>query len=105
MKIKYLIWVDDERRVPRNIEWIADKIVICRTYNQAISALNTYCPLGRVYLCLDHDLGCKKSGYDVAKYVVENHLPLHGFECHSFNPVGRKNIEDLLLHYGYKEGL
>lgn len=43
----------------------------------------------------------KKTGYDIAKYIVENKIPLYGFVCHSMNPVGRSNIEDLLCHYGY----
>lgn len=104
-KIRYFIWVDDERALPRHIDWIADEIIICRTYRQAINALDTYCTIGNVYLDLDHDLGSKYTGYDIAKYVVENHLPLYGFACHSFNPVGKKNIEELLQHYGYKKGI
>lgn len=103
-KIKYFIWVDDERALPRHASFMGEPI-ICRTYRQAINALETYCPLGQVYLDLDHDLGCKQTGYDIAKYVVEHKLPLHGFACHSFNPVGKKNIEELLLHYGYNWGV
>lgn len=104
-KVKYLIWVDDEGELPRHMSWIADEIIICRTYRQAINALDMYCPIGTVYLELDHDLGCKQTGYDVAKYLVEHQLSLYGFNCHSFNPVGKKNIEELLLHYGYQLGL
>lgn len=104
-KIKYFIWVDDERELPRYANAIAEESIMCKTYRQAICALNTYCSLGNVYLDLDHDLGCKQTGYDIAKYVVENQLPIYGFFCHSFNPVGKKNIEDLLLHYGYCLGV
>lgn len=57
-KVKYLIWVDDEREFPRHMSWIADEVIICRTYRQAINALDMYCPIGTVYLELDHDLGC-----------------------------------------------
>lgn len=104
-KIKYFIWVDDERVLPQHIGWMAENFIVCRTYRQAINALDTYCALGNVYLDLDHDLGCKQTGYDIAKYVVEHQLPLYGFACHSFNPVGKKNIEELLLHYGYNWGV
>jgi hypothetical protein len=103
-KIKILIWVDDERDIPAYMKWMGE-IVICRTYRQAISALKQYCRDSQVYVALDHDLGCQQTGYDIAKYIVENELPIYGFECHSLNPVGRKNIEDLLLHYGYKYGV
>lgn len=104
-KIKYFIWVDDERKIPKYIRGVADEYIVCKTYRQAITALNMYCNIGKVYLDLDHDLGCKQSGYDIAKYVVENNLPLYGFNCHSMNPAGKKNIEDLLIHYGYKLGI
>ena len=97
-KRRYFIWVDDERVLPHYIDGIAENFIVCKTYKQA---LNSYCTLGDVYLDLDHDLGCKGTGYDIAKYVVEHQLPLYGFACHSFNPVGKKNIEDTLLHYGY----
>ena len=102
-RIRYYIWVDDERILPSRAILAADEFVVCKTYRQAINALDTYCTLGDVYLDLDHDLGCKRTGYDIAKYVVEHQLPLYGFACHSFNPVGKKNIEDTLLHYGYKQ--
>jgi len=55
------------------------------------------------WLILNHDLGEEKSGYDVAKYIVEYQLPIGSFRVHSMNPVGRRNIEQLLTHYGYKE--
>jgi hypothetical protein len=109
MKNKYLIWVDDERPVPswQKMAYNEDNIIVCRTYRQAIKTLNQVINKeldGHIYIDLDHDIQCKQTGYDVAKYIVENHIPLAGFYCHSMNAVGRKNIEDLLLHYGYKFG-
>lgn len=103
-----LIWVDDERQIPRYMQGMFKEIIVCRTYKQAISALNAFFTTtdhGHVYIDLDHDIQCKETGYDIAKYIVENQLPIDGFGCHSFNPVGRKNIEELLLHYGYKMGM
>ena len=103
-----LIWVDDERSLPKYAKNIFKDVIICRTYRQTISALNNFFNTknhGHIFIDLDHDLQCKQTGYDVAKYIVEHHLPIDGFNCHSFNPVGRKNIEQLLLHYGYKIGI
>lgn len=54
-------------------------------------------------ICLDHDLGEEKSGYDIAKYIVNRcidegkELPL--FASQSANPVGRENIMRLLSNY------
>ena len=33
---------------------------------------------------------------------IENDIAIGGFKIHSMNIVGRKNIYDLLIHYGYK---
>ena len=56
-----------------------------------------------IIIDLDHDLGAKKSGYDICKYIVENHISLLGFHIHSMNPVGVANMRQLLTHYGYRE--
>ena len=37
----------------------------------------------------------------MAKYIVEYHLQLDGFTVHSMNPVGRKNIFEILNRYEY----
>lgn len=90
-EIFYYIWVDDERPIPSYIKDIKNcSVIICTTYKQAVAALNVFCSNEKVYLDLDHDLGCKQSGYDIAKYVIENHFPLYGFSCHSMNPIGEK---------------
>ena len=77
-----------------------DLLVVARTYNAAIHALNE---LQFNYIFFDNDLGEDKEGYDVAKYIVENNIKIDGFKIQSMNPVGVKNIRDLLTHYGYKE--
>jgi len=45
----------------------------------------------------------EKTGYDCAKFLIEycmdNNLKLPEFYVHSMNPVGKKNIEDLLNNY------
>ena len=64
---------------------------------------------GRVALCnmiwdgviMDHDLGCKETGYDVLKWALEHHcLPKHVQLC-SMNPAGRDNMANLLRSAGY----
>lgn len=77
-----------------------DLIVVARTYDAAIQALNN---LQLNYIFFDNDLGEDKEGYDIAKYIVKNHIQIDGFHIHSMNPVGVKNIRELLTHYGYKE--
>ena len=75
---------------------------IARTYAEAIHLIDLFTNSGDdIILDLDHDLGEAKTGYDIAKYIVSNHLPLLGFHLHTANPVGRQNMEQLLTHYGY----
>ncbi|AXF52280.1 MAG: hypothetical protein [Caudoviricetes sp.] len=99
-KIVY-IYVDDERAFPSHIPYDC-KQCYCTNYNEAITMIENYSVSGYdIILDLDHDLGEDKTGYDIAKYVVENNLPLKSFHCHSMNIVGKENIEKLLIHYGY----
>lgn len=77
-----------------------DYIVEARDYKEAIVALNGY---KFDYIYFDHDLGGGKTGYDIAKYIIENQIKFKGFKIHSANPVGRFNISQLLNHYGYQE--
>ena len=92
------IWIDDVRQAPEGFRH-------CKTYAQAIASLEYFmlCEGGIDLVCFDHDLGEEKSGYDIAKYIVENQIPIGAFFIQSMNPVGAKNIRDLLIHYGYKE--
>ncbi len=66
-------------------------------------------------ISFDHDLGDKqevksgsqedveKTGYDCAKWLVEycmdHNTELPEFYCHSMNPVGKENIENLLNNF------
>ena len=92
------IWIDDLRPGPVDFR-------VCRTYDEAIAAIDYFskCESGIDLICFDHDLGEDKSGYDIAKFIVENHIPIESYSVHSMNPVGRKNICELLDHYGYKQ--
>lgn len=92
------IWVDDVRPAPKDY-------IHCRTYNEAIGVLyqGMFGDDDIEEIWLDHDLGEQKSGYDIAKFIVEEKVCIGGFGCQSMNPVGRKNICNLLTHYGYKQ--
>jgi hypothetical protein len=108
MSYHTLIWVDDIRVVPMYLREKYDNVLICRTFRQAISYLNMVKNreiAGSVSISLDHDLGGSRTGYDLAKYIVENEIPIASFDCHSANVVGKQNITDLLNHYGYLRGI
>lgn len=106
----YLLWLDDERPVPKRIyenfnEEKGFSILKASNYDAAIGwldATKTFQPNAQLIICFDHDLGMGKTGYDVAKYIVENHIKLDAYDIHSMNPVGVLNISELLNHYGYK---
>lgn len=82
------LWLDDERKAPRG-GW-----KVARTAQEAIKVLGR----GKVRLVsFDHDLGQKKSGYDVAVWIekraAEGRLGRLKWRVHSANPVGRQRIE------------
>ena len=98
MKRKIRLWVDDMRPAPGGF-------VPCRSYKEAITAFEIFTSEDNMeieLISLDHDLGEKKTGYDIAKYIVEHKIPIDFYQVHSMNPVGRENIVHLLNHYGYK---
>lgn len=94
------LYLDDERDPKTNREWI-----IIRSFDEAMAYFEANdCPS---YISFDHDLGTEKTGYDVAKMLVEKdmdeemlYIP-NDFEynVHSANPVGRENINMYLLTY------
>lgn len=95
------IYIDDERKCPREIK-DTYTVITARDYCGAISAIQFCISAGtEMYIDFDHDLGEGKTGYDVAKYIVENQIPVAGYAIHSMNPIGAFNIHQLLEHYGY----
>ena len=54
-------------------------------------------------LCLDHDLGEETSGYDIAKWAIDEEIMPNRVQLVTSNPVGRDNIANLLINNGYKE--
>jgi hypothetical protein len=83
------LWVDDERPAPSG--WTH-----AHNYREATGYLYT----GKVdTISLDHDLGEDKSGYDIAKFLVEQRIWPRIIYIHTMNPVGRDNIKQLLTRY------
>lgn len=104
--MKTLLWVDDARN-PFEDDWMnfspigrSCKVVWAQSYQEAIDFLEKEWPNA---ICLDHDLGEEKSGYDIAKYIVDRCIDegkkLPEFASQSANPVGRENIITLLSNY------
>lgn len=92
-----LLWVDDLRGIPNN--YIGEyNVKIAHNYKEAIYALNN---ITFDIICLDHDLGEEKTGYDICKYMLEHKIRCKEVRIHTRNPVGRQNMIQLLRHYGY----
>ena len=84
------LYLDDIRQPKHN------NFYIVRNYEDCIHILKN----NTVYfLSLDHDLGEEKTGYDIAKFIVENEINIRQINIHSANPVGRDNIKQLIKHY------
>ena len=103
IKKEIYIYIDDMRQ-PVNSDWIWVK-----TYREAINYLINLTDYLDVIddpvdltIDFDHDLGEEKSGYDIAKWLIENGEK-GNFHIHSMNPVGANNIRQLLKHYGWTE--
>lgn len=106
MNMRTLLWVDDARN-PMEDDWMNFspigrncKVIWAQSYQEAIDFLEKEWPDA---ICLDHDLGEEKSGYDIAKYIVDRCIDegkkLPEFASQSANPVGRENIIALLSNY------
>ena len=104
--MKTLLWVDDARN-PLEDDWLNFSpigrnclVIWVQSYQEAIQFLERDWPDA---ICLDHDLGEEKSGYDIAKYIVDRCIDegkkLPEFASQSANPVGRENIITLLSNY------
>lgn len=89
------LFIDDERQPGSDI-W-----VVVKTYDEFVQYIKDHGMPD--HISFDHDLGEGKTGYDCAKYIVENQLRLKGWQVHSMNPVGRDNINKLLDRYLIKQ--
>jgi len=94
----------DDIRIPSDPSFI-----IVRSFSEAVSfVMKNGVPS---FISFDHDLGMKdgellETGYDFAKWLVENDLngvikipEDFSFNVHSANPVGAKNIESYINNY------
>lgn len=93
--MRTVLYVDDIR-IPKVWKEDVVKVTIARTYDEAIELLKNY---KYDIIDLDHDLGEEKTGYDVAKFIVEEQINIPIVYVHTANPVGRMNIIDLMKHY------
>lgn len=94
-----MIFLDDERDPPND----GRKWVIARSVDSATWLIEKFgCPH---FISFDHDLGYGSTGYDLAKYLVEEDIQNKILPCnftfyvHSQNPIGKANIEGLLNNY------
>lgn len=91
----FLLWVDDLRPVPNEyrdeyeVRWARD-------YDEAVTELHRF---RYDVICLDHDLGEGPTGYDLCKYIIAKHIYCPEYRLHTSNPVGRKNMTELLRRY------
>ncbi|HRZ18568.1 MAG TPA: hypothetical protein P5136_00750 [Methanofastidiosum sp.] len=93
------LFLDDIREAPDKT-WD-----VVRSYHEFIGYILVYGVPDLI--SFDHDLEFKSSGYttpqytgyDCAKYLVENNLEIKEFTVHSMNPVGRENIIGLLKNW------
>jgi hypothetical protein len=89
----------DDLRDPPDDSWI-----VVRSHKEAIGYFSNHGIPDAI--SFDHDLGLEETGYDTAKWIVEQvidktlDIPL-GFvyKVHSMNPVGKQNIESLLVNF------
>jgi hypothetical protein len=92
------LYLDDLRSCPEGF-------TEARDYLQCINLLLN----NRIYIMsFDHDLGEEKTGYDIAKYIVEQGIDNPDFwpreiYIHTSNPVGRSNIYQLFERYKPEE--
>ncbi len=74
--------------------------IIARTPEAGMEVLKHF--VGQIEcLYLDHDLGTETSGYDIAKWAMDNGYMPPKVQLVTSNPVGRKNIENVLMDAGY----
>ncbi len=96
----YKLFIDDERFPPEDNKFWR----IARTMTEVQETIQTHgFP---IFVSFDHDLGeHEPTGFDIVKWIVETDLDHpripDGFDfyTHSQNPIGAKNITELLRNY------
>lgn len=103
--MSYQMFIDDERFPPKG-DW-----VICRNMRDVQREVSDRGFPS--YVSFDHDLGENEpTGYAIALWMVDQDLDHNWmlddwtFYVHSQNPIGKRNIEQLLNGYiGFKKAL
>lgn len=112
--MRYFIYVDDIRSDDRFYLNYRTRMgeywqpVVIRSYDEMIKFFDHTFPQDEFFLDLDHDLGFDEdgrehNGYDICKYVIANNINVVGFHIHSMNPVGARNMHQLLTKFGIQE--
>jgi len=91
------LWLDDFRVPTTEYSWV-------KNYNEFTEHILIYGLPD--FISFDHDLGEEESGYDCAKWLIEYCLncnkKIPNYKVHSMNPIGKKNIEQLLENFKNK---
>ena len=93
-KKEIYIYIDDMRQP------LIPDALWAKSYDEAVEVIINM-PI-TLTIDFDHDLGEEKTGYDFAKWLIEQSY-IGKFRIHSMNPVGANNIRQLLKHYGWTE--
>jgi hypothetical protein len=89
-----VLWLDDVRK-PEG--WLAN-VYWARSYGHCLAALQLE-PF--TIASLDHDLGSKKTGLDVVKWMVEHNVwPTDRVVVHSWNVPGSQRMCELIDRFG-----
>ena len=113
--MSYNLFIDDERW-PVDVTWCTVSLrpvyaegewMVARTWSEVEELLTT---LGMPdFISFDHDLGAEDvsiNGYEIAKRIVDGDIDGRwsisdefDFFVHSKNPIGKANIEQLMIGY------
>lgn len=102
----FYFWLDDVRPIPQKVFDFCNErgmsVVHASSVYEAKKFFAQFIREGDKYLIdFDHDLGEDESGYDFAKWLLETEVEPQHFTVHSMNPVGARNIHQLLTHYDW----
>lgn len=83
------LYLDDRRRPPKGF-------AVARNYGECVLML---AESDVDVLSLDYNLGEQKTGYDVAKWIVDHERWPKIIYLHTSDPVGRDKMYQLLTRY------
>ena len=86
------VLIDDQKNLNTDI--------IARNYEAGLVLLVSNVKITHLYI--DFDLGPGKTGYDLLKFGFANYLIPEFVQLVTANPVGKKQMANLLFDNGYK---